>query len=103
MDVATPAYEECDLAFLLLWALPIDEGGEFVQVADQQARFIAVDVEGEVIVIAIESFPGVPFGGLLEASLELVDTMRITPAAAADAGPLVSPSPDAAGDAEAST
>ena len=79
MDVATPAYEECDLPFLLLWALPIEKGGEFVQVADQQSRFLAVDVEGDVIVIAIESFPGVPFGGLLEASLELVDSMRIEP------------------------
>ncbi len=69
MDVATPAYEECDLPWLLIWALPIAEGGEFVQVADQQSRFLAVDVDGDVIVIAIESFPGVPFGGLLEASL----------------------------------
>ena len=79
MDAATPAYDECDLPWLLLWALPVEEGGEFVQVADQQSRFIAVDVEGDVVVIAIESFPGVPFGGLLEASLELVDSMRITP------------------------
>ena len=79
MDVATPAYEECDLPFLLIWALPIAEGGEFVQVADQQSRFISLDVDGDVIVIAIESFPGVPFGGLLEASLDLVDSMRIEP------------------------
>jgi hypothetical protein len=79
MDVATPAYEECDLPFLLIWALPIAEGGEFVQVADQQSRFIVLDVDGDVIVIAIESFPGVPFGGLLEASLELIDSMRIEP------------------------
>jgi hypothetical protein len=106
MDVATPAYEECDLPWLLLWALPMDEGGEFVQVADQQARFIAVDVEGAVIVIAIESFPGVPFGGLLEASLELVDSMRITPGSAAAQGepedPAPSASPDAPEGAEAS-
>jgi hypothetical protein len=79
MDVATPAYEECDLPWLLLWALPMAEGGEFVQVADQQSRFIVLDVDGDVIVVAIESFPGVPFGGLLEASLELVDSMRIEP------------------------
>jgi hypothetical protein len=79
LDVATPAYTECQLEFLLLWALPAAEGGEFVQVAEQQARFIAFDVEGDVIVVAIESLPGVPFGGLLEASLELVDSMRIEP------------------------
>jgi hypothetical protein len=91
MDVATPAYEGCDLGWLLLWALPIEEGGEFVQVADQQSRFLALDVDGEVVVIAIESLPGVPFGGLLEASLEVVESMRITPAAAG--GPDVGPSP----------
>jgi hypothetical protein len=101
MDVATPAYEECDLPWLLLWALPMEEGGEFVQVAGQQSRFIAIDVEGEVIVVAIESFLGVPFGGLLEASLELVDSMRITPAGAAPPDPPVSPSPEPGEGAEA--
>jgi hypothetical protein len=95
MDVATPAYEECDLPFLLLWALPIEEGGEFVQVADQQSRFISLDVDGDVIVIAIESFPGVPFGGLLEASLELVDSMRIEPGEYVPPAPSPSPSPTA--------
>ncbi len=79
LDVATPAYTECSLPDLLIWALPIAEGGEFVQVADQQSRFIVLDVDGAVIVIAIESFPGVPFGGLLDASMELVDSMRIEP------------------------
>jgi hypothetical protein len=91
MDVAIPAYEECDLPWLLLWALPMAEGGEFVQVADQQSRFIALDVDGGVIVVAIESFPGVPFGGLLEASLELVDSMRITPGAYVPPEPSASP------------
>ena len=89
MDVATPAYQECDLPWLLIWALPIAEGGEFVQVADQQSRFLALDVDGDVIVIAIESFPGVPFGGLLEASLDVVDSMRIEP------GEYVPPEPSA--------
>jgi hypothetical protein len=102
MDVATPAYEECDLPWLLLWALPMEEGGEFVQVTGQQSRFIALDVDGEVIVIAIESFPGVPFGGLLEASLELVDSMRITPTDTAPRDQPASPSPDPVEGAEAS-
>ena len=101
MDVATPAFEECDLGLLLIWALPIEEGGEFVQVADQQSRFLALDVEGEVVVIAIESFPGVPFGGLLEASLELVESMRITPADLAEPDPVASPSPEVAQGADA--
>jgi hypothetical protein len=40
---------------------------------------VLLDVDGDVIVVAIESFPGVPFAGLLEASLELLETMRIEP------------------------
>jgi hypothetical protein len=79
LDVGVPAYNECQLPFLLVWALPIGTGGEFVQVANQQSRFIILDVDGDVIVIAIESFPGVPFGGLLETSLQIVDSMRIEP------------------------
>jgi hypothetical protein len=102
MDVAAPTYEECDLLWLLLWALPMEEGGEFVQVAGQQSRFLAVDVDGQVIVIAVESFPGVPFGGLLEASLELVDSMRITPTDTLPPDQRASPSPDAEEGAEAS-
>ncbi len=86
-DVGVPAYTECTLPFLLLWALPIDEGGEFVQVADQQTRFILVDVDGDAIVIAIELFPGVPFGGLLDASMEVVRSMQIEP------GEYIPPSP----------
>ena len=93
LDVATPAYEECDLPYLLVWALPIGDGGEFVQVADQQSRFIIVDVEGDVIVIAVESFPGVPFGGFLDAAMELIDSMRIEPAPPSASPPPASPPP----------
>jgi hypothetical protein len=93
LDIGVPAYTECRLPFLLLWALPIGDGGEFVQVADQQSRFIVVDVEGDVIVIAIESFPGVPFGGLLEASLDLVDSMRIEPGEYVPPEPTPTPEP----------
>jgi hypothetical protein len=80
-DVGVPAYAptECSLSYVLLWAIPVGSGGEFVQVAGQQSRFILLDVDGDVIVMAIESFPGVPFGGLLEASMELIETMDITP------------------------
>ena len=78
LDVATPVVEACSLSLLLVWALPMEDG-EFVQVPGQQSRFIIVDVEGEVVVIAIESFPGVPFGGLLEAAMDLVASMRIEP------------------------
>jgi hypothetical protein len=107
LDVATPAYTECRLPYLLIWALPIGDGGEFVQVANQQARFLIIDVEDTVVVIAIEAMPGVPFGGFLEASMGLVDSMRIEPGTyeppagpAATAAPPTadaSPSPDATG------
>ena len=105
LDLATPAYTECQEEFLLLWALPVSDGGEFVQVADQQSRFIALDVDGDVVVVAIESLPGVPFGELLEASLELVDSMTIEPGALAavepsmdpDAAPSASPVPSSPG------
>ena len=106
-DVGVPAYAptECSLASLLLWAIPVGAGGEFVQVADQQSRFILLDVDGDVIVIAIESFPGVPFGGLLEASMELVETMDIAPgeyipppATTPEPSPVASPSPADAAD-----
>lgn len=89
LDVATPQFEECALPYLLLWALSMADG-EFVQVAGQQSRFIALDIEGDVLVIAIESFPGVPFGSLLDASMELVESMRIEP------GTFVPPSPSPA-------
>lgn len=88
LDVGVPAFDACSVPFLLLWAVPGMEDGEFVQVADQQSRFIALDVSDEVIVIAIESFPGVPFGSVLDASMDVVDSMRITPASE------VTPSPE---------
>jgi len=99
LDVATPAYTECQRDMLLIWALPVAEGGEFVQVANQQARFIALDVEGTVVVVAIESLPGAPFGELLESSLDLVDSMTFEPGELpgpdATAGADASPRPDA--------
>jgi hypothetical protein len=96
LDAAIPAYTECNLPWLLLWALPIGEGGEFVQVADQQSRFVILDIEGDVIVVAIESFPGVPFGGLLEASMDIVESMRIEPGEYVPPETPPSPTPTAA-------
>ena len=99
IDVGVPAYdpEECGLPYLLLWAIPIGEGGEFVQLADQQSRFLVLDVGGDVIVIAIESFPGVPFGGFLESAMELVESMNIQPGEyvplSSPAAPEASPGP----------
>ncbi len=89
LDIGVPAYAECALPYVLIWAIPVGDGGEFVQMANQQSRFLVLDVEGDVIVIAIEAFPGVPFGGFLEAASDLVETIRITP------GAYVPPEPEA--------
>jgi hypothetical protein len=103
VDVGVPAFDatDCALPYVLIWAIPVGEGGEFVQMADQQSRFVVLDVGGDVIVIAIETFPGVPFGGFLEASMELVESMDIEPGAwvppAPTPTPAPSPSPAAAG------
>jgi hypothetical protein len=101
LDIGVPAYTECALPYVLVWAIPVGEGGEFVQVANQQSRFIILDVDGDVIVIAIESFPGVPFGSFLEASMELVDSMRITPGEYVPPEPTASPEASPEGEAEA--
>jgi hypothetical protein len=79
LDIGVPAYAECALPYVLIWAIPIGEGGEFVQMANQQSRFLILDVDGDVIIIASETFPGVPFGGFLDAATELVESVRITP------------------------
>jgi hypothetical protein len=79
LDVGVPAYTECSLPYLLIWALPIGEAGDFVQLADQQSRFIILDVGGDVIVVAVEAFPGVPFGAVLDATTELLGTVTLEP------------------------
>ena len=94
LDVATPPFDECSLPYLLIWALSMEDG-EFVQVAGQQSRFIVLDIDGDVIVIAIELFPGVPFGSLLDASMELVSSMRIVPGEYVPPSPSPAPVPNA--------
>ncbi len=97
--MGVPTYNECALLELLIWALPIGEGGvPFVQYANQQSRFVILDVEGDVIVVAIESLPGVPFGGLLETSMEILETMRIEPGEYVPPEPTPAPPPAATAD-----
>ena len=95
LDLGVPRFEDCSLPFLLLWAVPGLEQGEFVQVPDQQSRFILADVSGDIVVIAIETFPGVPFGSVLDASMEIVDSMRITPLAEVVPSPVPTAAPAA--------
>ena len=80
IDVSTPPLEDCSLPFLLIWALQM-EGGEFVQVPGQQARFIALDVGSDVIVVAIETFVEEPFGFFGAAASAVVDSLRFGTAA----------------------
>jgi hypothetical protein len=81
VDVTTPPYtaEECRLALLLIWAIPMEEG-EFVQLAGQAARFIALDIGRDVVVIAIETLPGAPFEPFAERSMELLRSLAFEPA-----------------------
>lgn len=94
LDIGVPTYVECGLPYVLIWAIPVGEGGEFVQMANQQSRFVILDVDGDVIVAAIESFPGVPFGGFLDAAGELLETVRITPGEYVPREPVASPTPE---------
>jgi len=101
LDIGVPTYVECGLPYVLIWAIPVGEGGEFVQMANQQSRFLLLDVEGDTIIIAIEAFPGVPFGGFLDAASELVETIRITPGEYVPAEPAATPDASDASDSEA--
>lgn len=96
VDVGVPSYDptECALPYVLVWAIPVGEGGEFVQMADQQSRFLLLDVDGDVVVIAIETFPGVPFGGFLEAAMDLVESMNIEPGEYIPPEPTSEPEPE---------
>jgi hypothetical protein len=80
LDAATPPYapEECRLALLLLWAIPMKDG-EFVQVQGQESRFIVLDVGADTIVIAIETLPGVEFEPFAEAAMDLVSSLTFEP------------------------
>lgn len=103
LDVAVPPFDDvCSQPLLLLWAVPFMENGEFIQVPHQQSRFIILDVGGDVIVIAIETFPGVPFGMVLDDAMDIVDSVRFTPAAAQapTAAPSIEPSPEPSSAAE---
>jgi hypothetical protein len=94
LDVAVLPEIACDLPFLLLWALDMKDG-EFVQVPGQQSRFIAADVGNDVLVVAMEAFPGVPYGSFLETAMAVLDDLEVVAAPTAGPGdPDGSPVPD---------
>jgi hypothetical protein len=81
LDATTPPYtaEECHLALLLLWAIPMKDG-EFVQIPGQGSRFIVLDVGEDTIVAAIETLPGAEFEPFAEAAMEVVESITFGPA-----------------------
>ena len=81
LEVSTPPLEGCALPYLLLWALPF-EGGEFVQVPGQQARFIALDAGPDTLVVAVETLIAEPFGFFDSAAMEVVESLRVEGAGA---------------------
>ena len=54
--------------------------GEFVQIPGQAARFIALDVGTDTVVIAIETLPGMPFEPFALEAMELIRSIAFEPA-----------------------
>ena len=81
IDVSTPPWtpDECRLALLLIWAIPMKDG-EFVQIPGQAARFIALEVGTDTLVIAIETLPGMAFEPFALEAMELVRSIAFEPA-----------------------
>lgn len=81
IDVSTPPWtpDECRLALLLIWAIPMKDG-EFVQIPGQEARFIALDVGADTVVVAIETLPGTPFEPFSLQAMELIRSIAFEPA-----------------------
>jgi hypothetical protein len=81
IDVSTPPFtpDECRIALLLIWAIPMKDG-EFVQIAGQESRFIALDVGTDTVVIAIETLPGTPFDPFALEAMELLGSIAFGPA-----------------------
>ena len=67
------------------WTIPVY--GSFYMVPDEHARLIALDVDGKVLVIAIEAREG-DWESFLSEAMEVVDSMDLR-----SDGPLGSPSP----------
>ncbi len=80
-DVTATVPAGCDLGAVFLWSLPetsmrMSGGG--------QARFIALDVDGEVVVMFIESFtPEADYPAFLDKAMAVVETLAITPSSTA--------------------
>ncbi|CAN5600170.1 hypothetical protein BH24CHL9_BH24CHL9_09610 [soil metagenome] len=98
LEVLTPPLERCGVPYLLIWALPF-QGGEFIQLPGQQARFIVLAVGPDVLVVAIETFIEEPFGFFASAAMEIVASLRIDEAQASP--PRVDATPGADGERDA--
>jgi hypothetical protein len=87
LDVATQELMVCDPPVTALWSIP--GRGLYMLETGQEARFIALDVDDQVLVLSIESFPGADFDTFLENAQAVVDTIEIDTAAVA---PSIAPS-----------
>lgn len=81
VEVGTQQPMLCEPPTTSLWAIP--PSGAFFLEDGEQASFTMVDVEGTVLVIAVEAWPGADYEALSAAADELVATLTITPGVSA--------------------
>jgi hypothetical protein len=78
VDLHTELPEPCasnEPPWTWLWTMPVF--GDFHFIDDERARVIALDVEGQVLVIVIESYPDANHDDFLEDALSIVESMEI--------------------------
>jgi hypothetical protein len=94
LDVATQQPMACDSLVTALWSIP--DRGLFMLQDGEEARFMPIDVHGQVLVLVAEAFPGADFETFLDNANEVIETIEIDtmavppsiePAASASAGP----------------
>lgn len=61
--------------WILLWTIPVY--GDFHFADDETARVIALDVDGQVVVIVIEAYPGADYEEFLAEATAIVASMEI--------------------------
>jgi hypothetical protein len=75
VDVATQQPMACESMVTVLWSIP--DRGLFMLQDGQEARFMPIDVDGQVLVLVAETFPGADFDAFLDAATEVIETIEI--------------------------
>jgi hypothetical protein len=94
MDVATLDLMTCEPPVVVLWSVGL-EGG-FVLEAGEEARFIALDVDGRIVIVSMETYPGADLDAFIEDSQPVIDSVTFGPAASPAESPAGSPAESSA-------